>query len=440
MSHYTLSPRPIPLEDGWDVIVAGGGPSGCTAAAAAAREGARTLLIEAVGTLGGMGTAGLVPAWCPFSDGEKIIYRGLAERVFEACKAGMAHVRKDALNWVPIDPERLKRIYDDLMTEFGVTVRFNTMLAGVEAEDGVVRALLVANKAGLTALRAKVYVDCTGDGDLSAWAGASYETGDAAGEVQPSTHCFMLSNVDTYAYLNGGRPRKHNLGPVVDHAKYPLLKDLHLCNNLLGPGTVGFNTGHLWDVDNTDPDSLSAAHMLGRRIAAQYRDAFAEYLPAAFANAFLAATGTLMGIRESRRIIGDYVLTIEDYLARRSFPDDICRNSYPVDIHTARGEIAAAARGEIHAMARYESYGKGESHGIPYRCLTPKGLRNVLVAGRCISTDRPVQASTRVMPVCLAMGEAAGVAAAQALADADVHAVDTARLRQRLLERGSYLP
>src|ERR1700761_3155674 len=119
MKSFALTARNIPLDDSWDVIVAGGGPAGCTAAAAAAQEGAKTLLIEASGCLGGMGTSALVPAWTPFSDKEKIIYRGLAEKVFRACSAGIAHVRKDALDWVPIDPERLKRIYDELVTSAG---------------------------------------------------------------------------------------------------------------------------------------------------------------------------------------------------------------------------------------------------------------------------------------------------------------------------------
>ena len=129
--HHHLQ-RSIPIDDSWDVIVAGGGPAGCTAAAAAAREGARTLLIEATGCLGGMGTSGLVSAWCPFSDQEKIIYRGMAQKVFEACKAGMPHINPDALDWVAIDHERLKRIYDNLVVESGAEVLFNTFLADVE--------------------------------------------------------------------------------------------------------------------------------------------------------------------------------------------------------------------------------------------------------------------------------------------------------------------
>ena len=190
---YTLRSRSIPLNTDYDVIVVGGGPSGCTAAAAAARTGAKTLLLEATGSLGGMGTSGLVPAWCPFSDKERIIYRGLAETVFERSKALSPHVAPTDVDWVPIDPEGLKRIYDDLMQEYGVTVLFNTFLCDVDAENGEVHAIVTANKAGFTAYSAKTYIDCTGDGDLAVWAGARYEF-EEDGEPMPSTLCFILSN------------------------------------------------------------------------------------------------------------------------------------------------------------------------------------------------------------------------------------------------------
>jgi hypothetical protein len=450
MSTYTLQTRNIPLSGSWDVIVAGGGPAGCTAAASAAREGARTLLVEFSGSLGGSGTSALVPAWCPFSDKEKIIYRGLAERVFEQCKAGMPHVPRENLDWVPIDPERLKRVYDELISSSGATVLFNTFLSAVEKDDSDgVSTVIVSNKQGLSALQAKVYIDCTGDADLSAWAGAQFEQGDLAGEVMPGTHCFVLTNVDDYAfrhlYANGhalyGGYAGSPLFKILESGKYPLIPDSHMCCNVIGPGTVGFNAGHLWKVDNTKPGSVSAALVLGRRMAQQFRDALAEFCPEAFANSFLVTTGSQVGIRETRRIVGDYVLTLDDYLARRSFPDEICRNSYFIDIHMAEKETPRDVDGFKKTEKRGLHYGKGESHGIPYRALLPRGLRNVLVAGRSISCERVVQGSVRVMPVCLAMGEAAGMAAAHAASDhGDVHAVDVPNLRERLKAEGAYLP
>jgi len=439
--------RELSLNEDWDVIVVGGGPAGCTAAAAAAREGMRTLLVEATGALGGMGTSGLVPAWCPFSDKEKIIYRGMAETVFRESKAGTAHVHPADLDWVPIDPEHLKRVYDDLVLGHGAQVLFQTTLAGVEARDGQVDAILLNNKSGLTAYRAPVYIDTTGDADLAAWAGAEFEIADGGlpESLMPATHCFILSNVDDYAYTHGARLHGSNpdspIFKILASGKYPLIPDGHICNNSIGPGTVGFNAGHLFAVDSTDPVGLSRALVQGRRLAASFRAALAEYVPAAFGNAFLAATGTLMGIRESRRIIGDYILTLEDYLARRTFPDEICRNSYFIDVHNKTKEAGASAEALQDFEKRSTHYGPGDSHGIPYRCLTPRGLRNVLVAGRSISCEQAVQGSVRVMPVCLAMGEAAGIAAAQA-ADSphpDVHAVDPGALRARLKEVGAYI-
>jgi len=447
MNQYNLTERSIPLSEMWDVIVAGGGPAGCAAAAAAAHEGMKVLLLEATGALGGMGTSGLVPAWCPFSNGKEIIYRGLAEKVFNQCKAGMPHVSKNALDWVPIDPELLKRIYDDLVTEAGATILFNSAVCTVDMDGDQLATLIVSNKAGLTAYKAKVYIDCTGDADLAAWAGADFHKGDpVTHELAPVTHCFILTNVDEYGYNTGPRFQAGNKkSPVYDilaSGKFPHIKDVHSCNNMIGPGTVGFNSGHVWDVDNTNPESISKGLIEGRKIAKDFQQALAEYMPKAFANAFLVATGSLIGARETRRIVGDYVLVADDYIARRSFPDEIGRNSYYMDIHYSVEEAKLALAGKLDDAARCKHMAPGESHGIPYRCLTPKGIRNLLVAGRAVSCDRSVQGSVRVMPVCLVMGEAAGVAAAQAVRDnaGDVHAIDTQALRAKLKEYGAYLP
>ncbi|HEY9249550.1 MAG TPA: FAD-dependent oxidoreductase, partial [Rariglobus sp.] len=417
--------------------------------AAAARQGARTLLIEGMGALGGMGTSALVPAWCPFSDKTQIIYRGLAERVFHASKRSTPHVAREQLDWVPINPEALKRIYDDMVLEHGARILFHTTLASVEMRaGGEIDALVVANKAGLSALRAKVYIDCTGDADLCFMAGAETVKGDGrGGPLMPATHCFVLTNVDEYAYSHGENlhPHNHNspIYAIRASGRHPLIPDNHLCSNIIGPGTVGFNAGHVFDFDNTDPWSISAGLTQGRRLAQAYRDALAEFAPAAFGNAFLALTGSMMGVRETRRVTGDYVLTFDDYTSRKSFDDEICRNSYFIDVHRKLDEAAKTFEaGQESDNKRSFRYGPGESHGIPYRCLTPKGLRNVLMAGRCISTEQIVQGSVRVMPTCLAMGEAAGLAAALASTSTapDVHAVDTARLRTLLRDHGAYLP
>ncbi len=448
MSLKTVSfNRNLPLDDSWDVIVAGGGPAGCTAAAAAAREGARTLLLEASGCLGGMGTAGLVPAWCPFTDGEKIIYRGLAQTVFDRSRNQVAHVSESRLDWVAIDPEGLKQIYDDLMGETGVTVLFHSVLSAVSATDGTVDTLFVANKSGLSAYRAKIYVDATGDADLTAYAGSPCHKGDPAdGTLQPATHCFTLANIDSYQYRFGRQLFHLNptspIKAMVADQRYPLIVDSHTCNNQPGPDCVGFNAGHVYDLDATDPVALSNAMVTGRRAAQQYRDALAEYMPEIFGNAFLVNTGALMGVRETRRIVGEYDLTDDDYMARRDFPDEICRNAYFIDVHAKLDDRAAQEAEDPSCSKQSHFYKPGESHGIPYRCLIPKALQNVLVAGRPIASERRVNGSVRVMPVCLCTGEAAGLAAAMAVADElqDVREVETERLRQRLREHGAWLP
>ena len=453
MSDYSLKERRIPLDDSWDVIVVGGGPAGCAAATASAREGANTLLIEASAALGGMGTLGLVPFFCGYDDGEKIIARGLAGRILEVCRT-IPHVAKDSKTrplWPPaIDPELLKRTYDDMVTRAGASVLFHTQLTAVEkSSPDRIDAVIVSNKSGLSALKASLYVDCTGDGDLAAWAGATFEKGDLSGQLQPSTLCFLITNVDDYNLEYGpqiwvGDPRSP-IYKAVRSDKYPLIVDLHSCVMQVGPSAWGFNMGHVYDVDNTNPVSLSNALVQGRKMAAQYRDALAEFHPA-FANSFLAATGALMGIRETRRVIGDYVLNIEDYNARRSFPDEICRNAYGIDVHQTRKDAMETAKRTPEANSAADRnlpkhFAKGESMGVPYRCLTPRGLANLLVAGRCISTDRPVNGTIRIMPCCLNTGEAAGLAAALALrADRDVHHVDTAQLRTRLKAHGAFLP
>ena len=445
MAGYLMGERKIPINENYDVIVVGGGPAGCAAAIAAAREGKSTLLIEATGSLGGMGTMGLVPAWCPFSDGEKIIYTGIAQEIFEKSKEGLKHVSKSHLNWVPINPGKLKLVYDELVIQSGAKVLFNTVLSCVEMEnENEIAAIIVTNKAGLSAYKAKVYIDCTGDGDVAAGAGAEFLMGDEeTKELQPATHCFSLSNVDMYAYQYGPRLHPNNddspIYDILKSGKYPKISDKHMCNNIVGPGTIGFNASHVFDVDNTDPISVSQALIKGRQIADEICRALAEYVPEAFANAFVSQTAPLMGIRETRRIVGDYILTRDDYINRRSFEDEIGRNSYYLDVHRKVTDKLKKSS-ETDVDKRAARYNSGESHGIPYRCLTPNGLSNLLVAGRPISCDREIFGSVRVMPVCLVTGQAAGTAAALSCNQEkrDVHNIDVKLLRQTLRNNGAY--
>ena len=306
-SRLSLKNTKIAVDDRWDVIVVGGGPGGCAAAISAAREGAKTLLIEAMGQLGGMGTAGMVPAWCPFSDGEKIIYRGLAEKIFEASRKGVPHERKQKMNWVSINPEYLMTVYDQMVAESGARVLFFSRVAAVEkAADETVDAIIVANKSGLVAFKAKVFIDATGDGDLAAWAGASFKRGDDSGVVQSSSLCFSFANVDSYNYnLTGPSLHTSNKNsPVykaIESGKYPLI-DKHFNSNFIGPDVVQFNAGHLANVDSTDPWATTQAMMVGRQIAGQYLEAMKDVQPKTFGSAFLVKTASLLGVRDSRRI------------------------------------------------------------------------------------------------------------------------------------------
>ncbi len=243
---------PVQEASEYDVIVVGGGPTGCTAAAASAREGARTLLIEASAMLGGSGTGALVPSWCPFSDKKQIIYRGLAETILNRCKRHQPHVPPEQLDWVPIDPELLKRVYDDLLDEHGVDILFQTHLSAVDrGECDSVEAIIVTNKKGLTRYHAKVFIDCTGDADLCAWAGAEFHKGDGKGDLMPATHCFTLSNVDVSAFhstcasgrrLMGNHPDTR-IYDIIKSGRYPLIHDAHVVCTVIGPELLALMQG-----------------------------------------------------------------------------------------------------------------------------------------------------------------------------------------------------
>ena len=397
-------------EKNYDVIVAGGGPSGVTAAVAAARMGAKTLVIEAGGALGGMATLGLVSKWMPFSDRINMIYRSLAKEVIVRYKARVG-IPEDKWRGLPIHPEELKRLYDEMAEEAGVEVLFFSTVCGVQKQGDRIESVLVANKSGITAYSAKSFVDCTGDGDLANFAGVEMEYGDKEHYVQEASLCFCISNVHT-----DKRTRPIQTGregsvwyQVLEEGKYAPLVGDHFVPTYFG-NTMVVNAGCMANVNATDPMEVSRAMILGRKIADAYLRALKEYEPEMFCDAMLVATAPLLGVRESRRIVGQYVLTAKDYFDRRSFPDEICRNSYWLDCHLPADKIDPNGIGlGTNDCCPYEP---GESHGIPFRCLVPKTVENLLVAGRCLSVDNVVLSSVRVMPNCLAEGEAAGIGAA----------------------------
>ncbi|MGI6537537.1 MAG: FAD-dependent oxidoreductase [Caldicoprobacterales bacterium] len=424
--------REIEVRHNVDVLVVGGGPAGIAAALTAARQGKKVFLAEAHSCLGGMGTAGMVPAFMLFSDGVNFLAAGVGEEVLNKMHEYGGKIE----GWnLSIKAEALKRVYDDLLLDAGVDFALHTQMVALDAADGKVNYVVFAAKSGMFAVKAKIYIDGTGDGDLAAWAGAKYEKGDADGRMMAGTLCSLWANIDW------DRVQKPDTRRIEDAFKDKVFtyEDRHLpgmwrVGNTLGGG----NIGHTFGVDSTDEVSLTKALIWGRKSLVEYEKYYKEYLDG-YENMELVATGSLLGIRESRRIIGDYVMVLDDFLNRAVFDDEIGRYAYPVDIHASDSSKESFSKFEKeHKSYRYK---KGENYGIPYRILTPAGLDNVLVSGRCVSCDRYIQSSIRVMPGCYITGQAAGMAAAIA-AEQNTHirGFDVRELQRRLKKMGAFLP
>lgn len=385
-----------------------------------------------------MSTIGMVPSFAPFTDKEKLISRSIAEEIITEYKKRIGK-KEDEWDWLPISYEDMKIVYDEIVTESGADVIFNSNVCYVQTNGDKIEYIVVSNKAGLTAYKAKVFIDCTGDADIAAFAKVPLVYGDEKGTVQPSSLCFAITGIDVD---NMDYWRVH-AGPNSiwkekgDNPKYPLIDIDHFVINRIDSHTLGINAGHL-DVRNiADVKEVSKNIIKGREAARQYLAALKEYMPETFKDAYLISTAPALGVRESRRIIGEYTLTVEDYLARRSFDDEIARNCYFIDCHSIGDDRDSSGHSVSVPLTEY---GAGESHGIPWRCLVPKGVDNLLVAGRTISTDRAVQASVRVMPVCMTMGEAAGIGAATAVKSGiGIHSVDANNVRKVLKENGAFI-
>lgn len=418
-----------------DVLVVGGGPAGCAAAVAAARSGAGVYLVEASACFGGLGTAGLVPAFMQFGDGANFCAGALGREFLERMlryDGGVA----DHTGGYSIRAESLKRAYDDMIGESGSGFAFHTSLIDAVAEGGEIRYCVLSGKSGVYAARAKVYVDATGDGDLAFWSGAPCEKGDADGNMMAGTLCSLWEGID-WARA-GGRQDGERLEDAIRDGVFER-PDRHLPGMWRITDRVGGgNIGHAYGVDGTDERSLTEALVYGRRLIDRYERYYKEYLTG-FENMELVATGSLMGIRETRRVMGEYVLTLRDFIDRASFGDEIGRYCYPVDIHASDDSVEGYEK--FHREHDGYRYGRGESYGIPYRILVPRGVRNLLVAGRCVSTDRAMQSSIRVMPGCYLTGQAAGVAAAQcALGGIEPSRADVRSIQRTLKSMGLYLP
>ncbi len=432
--------RELPVRHRVDVMVAGGGPAGVAAALAAARQGARVLLIDAQICLGGMGTSAGVPMFCNFTDGKHFVAGGIGQEVHDRLFAakGVAGFNKPGDSTLYFRPEALKVVYDDLLAESPVECVLQTQLLGVCCECGYVRHAICVGKSGLYAVEARAFVDATGDGDLCALAGAPYEKGDAGGGMQPGTLVSYWSNIDwerANAAGNGLWKQDGRLREAIRDGVFTV-RDPGMPGIIPNSPTAGNgNIGHLFGVDGTDERSITQAAIRGRKMVREYERYFKEYLTG-YERMELITTAAVIGIRETRRILGDYVLNQSDYYARAIFPDEIGRFCYGIDLHATTPEDMGDSA-ELHATF----LGIGESYGIPYRILTPQKLENVLVAGRCVSTDRSVQGSLRVMPGCFITGQAAGIAAAlTAQRNTPTRGVNLCDLQQRLCQLGAYLP
>ncbi len=420
-----------------DVVICGGGPSGVIAALAAARLGAKVVLLEQTGCCGGMATSGLVPAVIHLSDRKHWVSSGMPLELMQqmAQRMGCDHV--DPI-WQHVNPEILKRLLDERLAEARVEVLLCMKIAAAEVSDGRVTAVLAAGCCGLRRITGKVFIDCTGDGLLSMLAGASFEYGDASGNVMSPTLCVQYSNIDLDAVQKAGVRGDHVGRLWMEHKAEIPLDEYHIVGiSEYGYASGSGNLGHAYGANPMDEHSLSQAYAEGRRVAKIIYDFYHRFVPG-FERADLVNTASLLGVRESRRISCDYQLTIDDYRARRHFDDDIGSFYYPVDIHSSSAD--ASEQQAVEERMKSTSYEPGENYGIPYRSLVVKGIDNLLVAGRCIGTDRAMMASVRVMSGAMITGRAVGFAAALAAENTGaVRAIAFSQLRRHLLDDGAYL-
>jgi hypothetical protein len=434
--------REVPVLGSFDVVVLGGGPAGISAAVAAGRAGCDTLLVERYGFLGGMGTAAGVTNFCGLHacvHGEhRQVVHGVADRLLAGIdrRDGLCapHLVLGKVLAQAYDIPAYQAAADALLAESGARVLFHAQAAGVvPGEPGRIDALLVETKSGRHALRGRMFIDCSGDADLAAWAGAPCVHARDEGAMLYPTTMFRLAGIDAAAAGEIWRevprlmaaaeaagtfhfPRR---GAVIRAQKHPSEWRVNLTQLANPDGSA---------VDGLDVVAVSTAEAEGRRQAFAALP-FLRTLPG-FADAYIVAIGPQLGIRETRRLLGDYRLSEEDVLGCASFSDSIGVNSWPIENH-ARGEVVYRWQ-QIPASRGYNQ--------LPFRMLLPPAPDNLLVAGRCASMTHGGQSAARVSGACFVMGEAAGEAAALALATATPpRAVDIGTLQQKLRANGVWL-
>ncbi|RAU96575.1 FAD-dependent oxidoreductase [Paenibacillus sp. YN15] len=414
-----------------DIVVCGGGPAGINAALAAGRSGAKTLLIERYGFLGGMSTIALVYPWMTFhTEGGKQVIAGIAQEIVDRLQAEGAspgHVR-DTVGFVntitPYDPEIYKTLIFDMLREAGVTILLHSFVDDVTVDSDRIASLSITTKSGRITVRAQQFIDASGDADLAWLSGAPCLQGrDGDKLTQPMSMKFRMRGVDlgrVKQYMIDHPGEFYKKTPVDELPQLPLSGVLGFYKHwqaanlpinrdqvlfFTGPGEdeILVNTTRVQGLDGTNVIDLTEAEVLGRKQVRMVADFMIQNLPG-FERASISSVGAQIGIRESRRIDGQYVLQAEDVISGRSFDDCIARSGYPIDIHDPSGKGVTAAW--VQGDGAYD---------IPYRCLLPKGIVNLLVAGRCISTSHEALATTRLTPSCMATGQAAGTAAGLAV-------------------------
>ncbi len=407
----------------YDVIVCGGGPGGIAAALGSAAAGARTLLVERYGYLGGGATAMLVNPFMTYKAGGRQIIFGVFERMLAALRACGAY--GSPRQETAFDPEAFKMVAEQLCLEAGVQLLYHAYLVGAVAEGGRITAVRLATKAGVIELAADIYVDATGDGDLAQLAGCVTEKGRAEdGLCQPMTLNFRLGGVDIDRMPSRQEITARYLA-AKERGEIVCPRENVLLFHTTQPGVVHFNTTRIVKKDATDSWQLTEAEVEARRQVWQLTAFLKKEIPGC-ENAYLQMTAPQIGVRESRRVIGDYVMTADDCLQARKFADAIARGSYSVDIHNPAGTGTVIKR--IPA---------GEWYEIPYRCLTPQAVQNLLIGSRCISATHEAHSAIRVIPIVVAIGQAAGAAAGMCCRQGMApRAVDVRALQEELIRQG----
>ena len=447
-----LLDREIPVEEGYDIVVAGGGSAGSAAAICAARLGAKVLLVEALGCLGGTGTSGLVTAFDPMANGEQMLVGGLQREIIETLyRRGFVPTlldpkrwRQDNHRWSPFDAEGLKLLLDELTEKAGVEVRFFSKVIDADVDNSTkeVKGVILSNIEGYRYIRAKAFIDASGDAVLSALCGANYwEAGRDTPGIMPPTLCSLVTGID-WARI---RPSDIGLPGQQEKVEQAIADgffsqpDRHVPGMFMQMHDLAMiNAGHVFGMNSCNCRSLSDGMMKGRKLVQEYVEFYRKYM--GMRDIHLVTTGAMMGIRESRRVEGEYLLDYDDFKARRKFPDQIAIFAKAIDIHVYDCTPEQYKR-YYDEFTKIDKYAPGEYYGIPYGALVPKGWKNLWVAGRCVSADIKVQGSLRVQPAASMMGQAAGTAAWQSVESGKSAAdIDTTVLVETLRKQGANLP